>query len=187
MRTTIALDDDVFELVTRQAKLRGLSLGKTVSDLVRRGLNAPTPSQEESGLVVFRLPADSPKVIEIDKGTWEKFTVIEAIRIMQRHNLPPNGGLESLKKALGYRLYAYLNKQEFVDETPTSFVFRMNECRVQVARARDGREPFPCKEVGIVEYSLFASMIDSRIRTECLGCPPDKKHPDYWCAWRFSI
>ena len=62
MRTTIALDDDVFELVTRQAKLRGLSLGKTVSDLVRRGLSAPTPSQDKGGLVVFRLPADSPTV-----------------------------------------------------------------------------------------------------------------------------
>jgi len=62
MRTTISLDDDIVELVTRQSKLRGVSLGKTVSDLVRRGLNAPTPSQKEGGLVVFQLPADSPKV-----------------------------------------------------------------------------------------------------------------------------
>ena len=62
MRTTIALDDDVFELVARQAKLRGLSLGKTVSNLVRRGLSAPTPAQNKRGLVVFQLPIDSPKV-----------------------------------------------------------------------------------------------------------------------------
>jgi len=62
MRTTIALDDDVFELVRRQAKLRGVSLGKAVSDLVRRGLSAPTPSRDQGGLVVFELPADSPTV-----------------------------------------------------------------------------------------------------------------------------
>jgi hypothetical protein len=62
VRTTIALDDDVFEIVTRQAQLRGQSLGKTVSDLVRRGLNATTPSQEKDGLVVFQLPTDSPTV-----------------------------------------------------------------------------------------------------------------------------
>ena len=62
VRTTITLDDDVFKLAARQAKLRGLSLGKTVSDLVSRGLNAPTPSQDKDGLVVFQLPADSPKV-----------------------------------------------------------------------------------------------------------------------------
>ncbi len=72
MRTTIALDDDVFDLVTRQAKLRGLSLGRTVSDLVRRGLNAPTPSQDKSGLVVFQLPSDSPTV------TTEEVRRIEA-------------------------------------------------------------------------------------------------------------
>jgi hypothetical protein len=62
VRTTLTLDDDILELATRQAKLRGVSLGKTVSDLLRRGLNAPTPSQDKGGLVVFRLPADSPKV-----------------------------------------------------------------------------------------------------------------------------
>ncbi len=62
MRTTLTLDDDVAELVARRAKARGVSLGKTVSDLVRRGLNAPTPSTDKNGLVVFQLPADSPKV-----------------------------------------------------------------------------------------------------------------------------
>ncbi len=66
MRTTIALDDDIFEVAARQAKLRGVSLGKTVSDLARRGLNAPTPSQEKGGLVVFQLPADSPRVTTED-------------------------------------------------------------------------------------------------------------------------
>jgi hypothetical protein len=62
MRTTLTLDDDVFELAARQAKVRGVSLGKTVSDLLRRGLSAPTPSQQKDGLVVFELPADSPTV-----------------------------------------------------------------------------------------------------------------------------
>ncbi len=62
MRTTLTLDDDILELAARQAKLRGVSLGKAVSDLLRRGLSAPTPSRSKDGLVVFQLPADSPKV-----------------------------------------------------------------------------------------------------------------------------
>ena len=62
MRTTLTLDDDVAELAARQAKARSVSLGKAVSDLVRRGLNAPTPSANKDGLVVFRLPSDSPRV-----------------------------------------------------------------------------------------------------------------------------
>ena len=66
MRTTLTLDDDIHELAARQARLRGVSLGQTVSDLVRRGLSVPTPSQNKDGLVVFRLPADSPKVTTDD-------------------------------------------------------------------------------------------------------------------------
>jgi hypothetical protein len=66
MRTTLTLDDDVFEVAVRQAKARGVSLGRTVSDLARRGLQAPTPSTEKDGLVVFRLPADSPRVTTDD-------------------------------------------------------------------------------------------------------------------------
>lgn len=127
------------------------------------------------------------KAIELDKNAWARFTVIEAKRIMARHNIPANGGLEALKTALGYRLYAYVNVQDIVEESPTSFLFRMKDCRVQSARQRQGMQPFPCQEVGIVEYSLFAQTIDPAIKTECVGCPPDPKHPDYWCAWRFSI
>jgi hypothetical protein len=62
MRTTLTLDDDILELAARQAKLRGVSLSRTVSDLARRGLAASTPSQDQDGVVVFRLPADSPPV-----------------------------------------------------------------------------------------------------------------------------
>ena len=66
MRTTLTLDDDVAELAARQAKARGVSLGKAVSDLIRRGLQAPTPSITENGLLVFRLPVDSPGVTTDD-------------------------------------------------------------------------------------------------------------------------
>ena len=72
MRTTLTLDDDLLELAARQAKLRGVSLSQTVSDLLRRGLSAPTPSEDKDGLVVFQLPADSPPV------TTEEVRRIEA-------------------------------------------------------------------------------------------------------------
>jgi len=62
MRTTITLDDDIAAVIERQAKARGVSRGKAISDLVRRGLNAPTPAIEKGGLVMFQLPPDSPKV-----------------------------------------------------------------------------------------------------------------------------
>ena len=56
----------MLELAARQAKLRGVSLGKTVSDLLRRGLNAQTSAREVDGLVMFDLPKDSPAVTTED-------------------------------------------------------------------------------------------------------------------------
>jgi hypothetical protein len=60
------MSDELFRLICLQAKLRGTSMSKVVEDLVRRGLSAPTPSEEEGGLTVFRLPADSPRVTTDD-------------------------------------------------------------------------------------------------------------------------
>lgn len=128
------------------------------------------------------------KAIELDTEAWEAFTVIEAKRIMQRHGLGEKSGLEGLKKALGYRLYAFINEQEFRNETEDSFEFYMVNCRVQSARQRKGMPLFPCKSVGIVEYSGFAKTIDPRIKTECLACPPDEAAgKGYFCGWRFSM
>jgi hypothetical protein len=62
MRTTLTLDDGILERAARQAKLRGVSLSKTVSDLLRRGLSAPACFQVKGGIVIFQLPADSPRV-----------------------------------------------------------------------------------------------------------------------------
>jgi hypothetical protein len=50
--------------------------------------------------------------IRLDAEAWAKFTVIEAKRIMERHNIKPGGGIPALIQALNFRLYAYINKQE---------------------------------------------------------------------------
>lgn len=118
---------------------------------------------------------------------WGQFSPFEAWSIKNYLDLNPNPGLEGLKKALQYRLYAFINVQEIVDETENSFIFRMVDCRVQSARKRKGLEDYPCKSAGIVEYRSFAESIDSRIKTECIACPPDKHPEDYYCAWKFYI
>jgi hypothetical protein len=125
--------------------------------------------------------------IEADRAAWEKFTVIEARRILERLGMEPGGGIPALLEALKHRLYARLNQQEAVEVTDTRAVFRMVDCRVQSARRRKGLPDFPCKSVGIVEYSEFARTIDPRIRTRCIACPPDEGARDHYCAWEFTI
>lgn len=128
------------------------------------------------------------KAIELDTESWYSFSVIEARRIMSRHDIAEGSGLDGLKKALGFRLYAMLNQQEIKNETENSFEFYMVDCRVQSTRARKGMELFPCKSVGKVEYERFASAIDSQITTEVICCPPDKEAgKDFYCGWKFSI
>ena len=62
MRTTLNLDDDVFELLKDYAESRSVALGKAASDLVRRGLTARVQTRMVNGFHTVVLPENSPKV-----------------------------------------------------------------------------------------------------------------------------
>lgn len=122
-----------------------------------------------------------------DIDAMSKFTVIEAKRIMEFLELPEGGGLDALARALEFRLYAFLNQQEILRPDENTLIFRMTNCRVQSARQRKKMTDHPCKPVGEVEYSFFASTIDPRIKTRCIACPPDPHPPEFFCGWEFTI
>lgn len=62
MRTTLSLDDDVVEIAKDYAAVKNVSLGAAVSDLVRKGIEAPPPIRMVNGIAVLDLPPDSPVV-----------------------------------------------------------------------------------------------------------------------------
>ena len=118
---------------------------------------------------------------------WAWFSPFEAWSTKRLLKLEENPGIEGLKKALQLRLYAKINIQSIIEEGPNCIVLQMNKCRVQSSRKSKKMDDYPCKSAGLVEYTNFARGIDARIKTECIGCPPDT-HPEEWfCAWRFSI
>jgi hypothetical protein len=125
--------------------------------------------------------------IALDERAWQRFAVVEAQRIMTTFRIPQNGGLESLEKALGLRMYSLINAQrmEWPDDRKQLHFF-MDVCRVQEARRRKGLSDFACKSVGMIEFETFAETIDPRIHTTCLHCPPDAEGGKY-CAWEFDI
>jgi hypothetical protein len=55
MRTTLTLDDDVLEAARAVADLRGIAIGEVVSELARRGLEAPSlaPAAVRNGIRLF--------------------------------------------------------------------------------------------------------------------------------------
>ncbi|MHA2251297.1 MAG: DUF6125 family protein [Candidatus Kariarchaeaceae archaeon] len=126
------------------------------------------------------------KAIDMDKLSWERFTRIEAKRIAKEFDITIGSGLEGLRRALGYRLYAQLNEDAFSADH-NKLIYKMMTCRVQAARDRKNLPHFPCKGVGIVEYSGFASTIDPRIQTRCIAAPPDSLERDYHCGWEFIL
>jgi len=120
-------------------------------------------------------------------STWTRQSPFEAWSVKELLGMEKQPGLEGLAKALQFRMYGRLNRQSIIWESENSFVYQMNDCRVQSARKRQGLDDYPCKSAGLVEYSRFAEAIDSRIKTECVGCPPDEHPPEWFCAWRFYI
>jgi hypothetical protein len=126
--------------------------------------------------------------IKLDEEAWKDFTQIEARRIMERLNLPQNSGLDGLEKALNFRMYRRINEQVIERPNDHTLILKMTSCRVQSARQRKNLPFFPCKSVGIIEYSYFASTIDNRIKTSVIKCPPDDiTNAGYHCAWEFKL
>lgn len=62
MRTTLSLDDDLVPHVKTYAESRDITVGKAVSELVRRGLHAPLRTRVVNGFHVVELPSGSPVV-----------------------------------------------------------------------------------------------------------------------------
>jgi hypothetical protein len=105
---------------------------------------------------------------------------------MKEFEIPANGGLRALEKALQFRLYAAINRQEIEWVNDKKMIFRMLECRVQKTRREKNLPDFPCKSVGMVEFSQFAKTVDPRIKARCLACPPDPVG-DFYCGWEFTM
>ena len=116
-----------------------------------------------------------------------RYSEIEAKRIKRRFGIGDDSGIPALMEALQYRMYHLINRQDFVEVSANRCIFRMVECRVQQARQKKGLPDYPCKPVGIKEYTHFAQAIDSRIQTRCVSCPPDRHGEEFWCAWEFFI
>lgn len=126
------------------------------------------------------------EAVEHDENAWRLFTVIEANRIKDFLALPEQAGLDGLKKALELRMYANINADEIIIRDST-LTYKTLDCRVQNARKRKGMEFHPCKSVGIIEYSLFAKTIDSRIQCEAISCYPDVTDETCNCCWQFKV
>jgi hypothetical protein len=62
MRTTLDIDSDVLQAAKEIAAGRGITAGKALSDLARRGLMPKRPGRVRNGVPLLpRRPADAPR------------------------------------------------------------------------------------------------------------------------------
>ena len=63
MRTPLTLGDTAYATAQAYAQARAIKLGQAVSELIRRGsAGGKVPMKQTSGVWVFDLPANTPKV-----------------------------------------------------------------------------------------------------------------------------
>lgn len=62
MRTTVTIDDDVYEAAQSLSKASGQSLGGVLSQLARRGLSVQGDFASRNDLPVFQVPANTPLI-----------------------------------------------------------------------------------------------------------------------------
>jgi hypothetical protein len=62
MRTTLNLDNDIYQTASALAKARNQSLGKIVSALARQSLQPAQLSTNAKGLPVLKAPKGSPSI-----------------------------------------------------------------------------------------------------------------------------
>ena len=66
MRTTLSIDDDVLAAAREIAAAKHIPLGEAVSDLARRGIVKIGLRTSRSGVLVFDVPDNFPKVTDAD-------------------------------------------------------------------------------------------------------------------------
>jgi len=117
---------------------------------------------------------------------WSRYSPLEAAMIKSFLQLPEQSGLDGLEQALDFRLYTHINEQT-IERSGDELILRMVKCLVQGTRKQKNLPDYPCKSAGLAEFPAFARTIDSRIKVECIGCPPDEHPREWFCAWRFYI
>jgi hypothetical protein len=67
MRTTVSIDDDVFEAAQAQAKASGERLGKVLSEMARHGLRSGRIRSKGTNRPLFKVPGNA-KIIPGDRA-----------------------------------------------------------------------------------------------------------------------
>ena len=120
----------------------------------------------------------------INERVWHKSAELAARDLVKRFGI--GKGLSGFVQGLRYFPWTILIGYD-IEEREGEVLITVPRCAPQVARIARGLPEFSCKEMHRGEFGNFASVIDERIRVECLHAPPDPHPPERFCTWRFTM
>lgn len=123
--------------------------------------------------------------VELNERIWEDIGGRSARDIKRRFSVEEKG-LRGFVKAIKYFPWTTIIGFE-IEENEEKVTIKVPSCPPQVARIKDGRGEFPCKEMHLREFRAFAAEIDERIDVKCIFAPPDEHPEDCFCMWEFRI